>query len=158
MLIHSTANQSIFALYKGATPPAVAWAVIDSVLLGSLHNYRLFLTRHGMTETVPESGTQRLTIAGHTVAGLFAGLTSAFLATPMEHLKVKLQMQSQSQGVPGLWTGFTGSLAFRSNFAWLFGSYEVFMRGFSRLQGTAYEARSFSSPEIIYRAGVHLSD
>ncbi|KAH9837172.1 mitochondrial carrier [Rhodofomes roseus] len=152
-------NESIFALYKGATPPAVAWAVIDSVLLGSLHNYRLFLTRHGMTETVPESGTQRLTIAGHTVAGLFAGLTSAFLATPMEHLKVKLQMQSQrsvadrlykgpidcirqivhSQGVPGLWTGFTGSLAFRSNFAWLFGSYEVFMRGFSRLQGTAYE-------------------
>lgn len=31
----------------------------------------------------------------------------------------------RSRGALGLWTGFTGSLAFRSNFAWLFGSYEV---------------------------------
>ncbi|EPT03883.1 hypothetical protein FOMPIDRAFT_1035049 [Fomitopsis schrenkii] len=163
-------NESIFALYKGATPPAVAWAAIDSLLLGSLHNYRLFFIRHGMTEIVPGSGAQRLTVSGHTVAGLCAGLTSALLATPMEHLKVKLQMQSQrsvadrqykgpidairqivrSQGVLGLWTGFTGSLAFRSNFAWLFGSYELFMRGFSRQQGTAYEV---STPTANFLSG-----
>ena len=63
----------------------------------------------------------------------------------LNDVSVKLQMQSQrsvadrqykgpidairqitrGQGVLGLWTGFTGSLAFRSNFAWLFGSYEV---------------------------------
>lgn len=29
------------------------------------------------------------------------------------------------QGVLGLWTGFTGSLAFRANFLWMFGSFEV---------------------------------
>ncbi|KZT72800.1 mitochondrial carrier [Daedalea quercina L-15889] len=163
-------NESVFALYKGATPPAVAWAAIDSVLLGSLHNYRLFLIRHGMTESVPGSDARRLTVAGHTIAGLFAGLTSAILATPMEHLKVKLQMQSQrlvsdrqyrgpvdairqivrSRGVPGLWSGFTGSLAFRSNFAWLFGSYEIYMRGFARLQGTPYE---ISTPTANFLSG-----
>lgn len=58
---------------------------------------------------------------------------------------VKLQMQSQrsvkdrqfkgpidcarqivrAQGALGLWTGFTGSLAFRANFLWMFGSIEV---------------------------------
>jgi len=137
-------NESVFALYKGATPPAVGWAAIDSVLLGSLHNYRLFLTRHNMTEPVPGGDVERLTLLGHGVAGLFAGLTSAFLATPMELLKVKLQMQLQrsvadrqfkgpidcarhvvrNQGVKGLWTGFTGSLAFRSNFFWMFLSFE----------------------------------
>lgn len=33
----------------------------------------------------------------------------------------------RSQGVLGLWTGFTGSLAFRSNFLWMFLSFEVFI-------------------------------
>lgn len=59
--------------------------------------------------------------------------------------KVKLQLQLQrssadrvykgpidclrqvvrAQGVLGLWAGFTGSLAFRSNFLFMFGSFEV---------------------------------
>lgn len=68
-------TQSVFALYKGVTPPALGWAVIDSVLLGSLHNYRLFLLRHGMTERIPGSDAKRLTLAAHGIAGLFAGLT-----------------------------------------------------------------------------------
>jgi solute carrier family 25 carnitine/acylcarnitine transporter 20/29 len=58
---------------------------------------------------------------------------------------VKLQLQSQKsvserqfkgpidcarqivrvQGFGGLWSGFTGSLAFRSNFFWMFLSFEV---------------------------------
>lgn len=67
--------QGVFALYKGATPPAVGWAAIDSVLLGSLHNYRLFLLRHDMTESHPVTGRPRLTLLGHGIAGLFAGLT-----------------------------------------------------------------------------------
>jgi solute carrier family 25 (mitochondrial carnitine/acylcarnitine transporter), member 20/29 len=60
-------------------------------------------------------------------------------------ISVKLQMQHQrsvadrqykgpidcirqitrSQGVPGLWNGFTGSLAFRANFLWMFLGFEV---------------------------------
>lgn len=151
-------NESVFALYKGATPPAVGWAAIDSLLLGSLHNYRLFLIRQGMTEPISGSSAKRLTLVGHGIAGLFAGWTSALLATPMEHLKVKLQLQTQksvadrvykgpidcakqivrAHGVLGLWSGFTGSLAFRTNFLWMFGSFEVLMRGFSRLEGTSY--------------------
>jgi solute carrier family 25 carnitine/acylcarnitine transporter 20/29 len=67
--------QGIRALYKGATPPAVGWAAIDSLLLGSLHNYRLFLFHRGMTEISPSTGLPRLTVLGHGVAGLFAGLT-----------------------------------------------------------------------------------
>ncbi|TEB35174.1 mitochondrial carrier [Coprinellus micaceus] len=152
-------NEGFRGLYKGATPPAVGWAAIDSVLLGSLHNYRLFLIRSGMTELTPGSGTQRLTLFGHGLAGLMAGCTSAIVATPVELLKVKLQLQSQRsvadrrftgplncasqiirvQGVGGLWSGFTGSLAFRVNFFWMFLSVEAWMRGFSKLSGTRFE-------------------
>lgn len=67
--------QGVRALYKGATPPALGWAAIDSLLLGSLHNYRLFFLRRGMTEISPSTGLPRLTILGHGLAGLFAGLT-----------------------------------------------------------------------------------
>ncbi|KAK2461981.1 hypothetical protein APHAL10511_006444 [Amanita phalloides] len=152
-------NEGILALYKGATPPAVGWAVIDSVLLGSLHNYRLFLLRHGLTETSPTTNQPRLTLLSHGIAGLCAGLTSAIVATPVELLKVKLQLQSQkslanrqfkgpidcarqiirTQGVIGMWSGFTGSLAFRSNFFWMFLSYEGLMRLFSRSTGSPFE-------------------
>ncbi|KAI0082268.1 mitochondrial carrier [Panus rudis PR-1116 ss-1] len=159
-LVKIVRNESVFALYKGATPPAVGWGIIDSVLLGSLHNYRLFLIRHHWTEPVPGSeGKERLTLAGHGLAGLGAGLTSALVATPMENLKIKLQMQSQrsvadrqfkgpidcarqvirSQGILGLWTGFAGSLAFRANFLWMFGSFEALMRTCSKLEGTSFE-------------------
>ncbi|KAG8750791.1 hypothetical protein FRC14_000219 [Serendipita sp. 396] len=150
------------ALYKGVTPPAVAWAAVDSVLLGSLHNYRLRIKDSSLfTEPVPrrESSERRLTLLGHGVAGLAAGLTSAFLATPVELLKVKLQVQYQArksdrqfsgpidcmkqviraQGIRGLWRGFAGSLAFRANFFWLFISIEALMRGSARLEGTRFE-------------------
>ncbi|KAI0375111.1 mitochondrial carrier [Pilatotrama ljubarskyi] len=169
-LLKTVRNESVFALYKGATPPAVGWAAIDSLLLGSLHNYRLFLIRHGFTETVPGSDVKRLTLAGHGIAGLFAGWTSALLATPMEQIKVKLQLQLQrssadrqykgpidcvrqvvrAHGVLGLWAGFTGSLAFRSNFLWMFGSFEALMRAFSKLDGTPY---AISTPMADFLSG-----
>ena len=74
-LLRTVRNEGILALYKGATPPAVGWTAIDSVLLGSLHNYRLFLMRQGMTEPVSGSEKRRLTIPAHGLAGLFAGWT-----------------------------------------------------------------------------------
>ena len=43
--------------------------------------------KQGLTEFSPQSDQKRLTVTGHAVAGLLAGLTSALLATPMEHLK-----------------------------------------------------------------------
>lgn len=43
----------------------------------------------------------------------------------------------RTQGIPGLWTGFTGSLALRSNFFWMFLSFEV--RGLSPICGAVLE-------------------
>ncbi|KAJ1649803.1 hypothetical protein IWQ61_009222, partial [Dispira simplex] len=38
-------HEGFFALYKGATPPMVGWAIMDSVQLGTLSNLRLLLQR-----------------------------------------------------------------------------------------------------------------
>ncbi|KIY65131.1 mitochondrial carrier [Cylindrobasidium torrendii FP15055 ss-10] len=135
------------------------WAAIDSVLLGSLHVYRLRLQSAGLTELNPATGQQRLTIFAHGVAGLCAGLTSTLLASPMELLKVKLQLQTQRkaserqfrgpidcarkiirvQGIRGLWSGYTGTVVCRTNFFWMFFSFEALMRGFSKLEGTPFQ-------------------
>ena len=83
---------------------------------------------------------------------------SQYLDLVLKVIVVKLQLQTQrsaadrvykgpidcarqivqARGVLGLWSGFTGSLAFRSNFLWMFGSFEVLMRSFSKLDGTPY--------------------
>ncbi|CAE6536696.1 unnamed protein product [Rhizoctonia solani] len=166
-------NESPLALYKGALPPAVAWGASDSLLLGSLHNYRLFLIRNGVTEPIPGSSdpdARRLTLFGHWLAGLGAGWTGTILAHPMETLKVKLQMQTQRdvkdrqykgvidvirqiyrvQGPLGIWRGFASSLVYRSSFCWMFISYEVIMRTFSLLDGTRFEV---TTPVANFLAG-----
>ncbi|KAK4705301.1 hypothetical protein P7C70_g910, partial [Phenoliferia sp. Uapishka_3] len=66
------------ALYKGASPPAVGWAVSDAVLLGSLHNYRLWLEKLETGGKEKDGGTgQRLSLGGHMLAGAMAGWTNA---------------------------------------------------------------------------------
>lgn len=55
-------KEGFSALYKGATPPAIGWAAIDSVLLGSLHNYRLWMKGYGFTEAVPGMDDVRLSL------------------------------------------------------------------------------------------------
>jgi len=91
--------------------------------------------------------------------------------SPLQSSPVKLQLQLQrsvcdrefkgpidcirqivaAQGVLGLWRGFTGSLAFRSGFFFMFLSFEVLMRLFTRLQGTQFEVdtNKTSKPYLI---------
>lgn len=63
-------------MYKGASPPAIGWMITDAVLLGSLHNYRIWLGEHGFGEAKADGreGT-RLSVLGHCVAGLGAGMS-----------------------------------------------------------------------------------
>ncbi|KAF8344343.1 mitochondrial carrier [Cantharellus anzutake] len=160
-LVKTVRNESVFALYKGATPPAVGWAAIDSLLLGSLHNYRLLLVKNGFSEPIPNSDKTRLSYLGHGISGLMAGCTSALVATPVELIKVKLQLQLQRsvadrqfkgpidairrilrrQGVTGMWQGLPASALFRANFFWMFLGIEVLMRSFVHFDGTPYEMR-----------------
>ncbi|CAG8446573.1 11150_t:CDS:10 [Ambispora gerdemannii] len=129
-------EEGLRALYKGATPPLIGWVFMDSILLGSLHNYRLLLQKN--------DPTVKLTIPQNALAGLGAGLTVSFVATPVEHIKARLQVQYdaptklyngpidcarkiiRNNGIFGLWKGLTETLLFRSWFAVWWGTYELY--------------------------------
>jgi len=49
------------------------------------------------------------------------GITERDFKGPIDCVRRVIQVQ----GVRGLWSGFTGSLAFRSNFFWMFLSVEA---------------------------------
>ncbi|KAG0020973.1 hypothetical protein BGZ82_011458 [Podila clonocystis] len=124
------------ALYKGATPPLIGWAFMDSVMLGSLSNYRLML--QGGDPTV------KLTPFWSGVAGIGAGVTVSFIAAPIEHVKARLQVQYDAKtklyagpidcarqlirnnGITGLWKGLIATLWFRSYFFMWWASYEIY--------------------------------
>ncbi|ORZ38758.1 mitochondrial carrier domain-containing protein [Catenaria anguillulae PL171] len=132
------AREGIRGLYKGATPPLLGWALMDSVQLGTLTNLRI------LQQSDPNTP---LTVGQHALAGLGAGATVSLVATPVEFLKAKLQVQygdaattrfrgpvdcvkqvirSHKWGILGLWAQLPATLLFRSNFWLLWGSYEVF--------------------------------
>ncbi|PWN22139.1 mitochondrial carrier [Microstroma glucosiphilum] len=92
-------KESLLGLYKGASPPAVGWAVSDSILLGTLHNLRLQFSR--MTGTGGDTG-KPLPVQYHALAGLGAGWTNSLITTPTENLKTLLQMQFQRVHLPGV--------------------------------------------------------
>lgn len=147
-------KEGLLGLYKGASPPAVGWAISDSILLGTLHNLRLFFSR--WTGTAGDTGIA-LPVQYHALAGLGAGWTNSLVTTPTENLKTLLQMQTQRvsfhlpgaarhagqeklaftgpidaakqiihhHGALGLWRTLPATLAFRSSFAVMFGSFEI---------------------------------
>jgi len=73
-------EHGVRGLYKGVGGPAAGWACIDAGVLGGLWKARSWLYDGGWRETHDDdvggggSGEERLTIAGHVVAGGLAGL------------------------------------------------------------------------------------
>ncbi|GAA95841.1 uncharacterized protein L969DRAFT_76229 [Mixia osmundae IAM 14324] len=162
------------ALYKGASAPLFGWGLSDSVLLGSLHNYRVWLARlesNGQSYTSSaraqtkqeqeELGIKSLSVFGHGVAGLLAGCTVCTVITPIEMIKARLQMQTHSttkeftgpidviqkvyrqNGPFGLYRGFGATLLFRSNFGFMFATYEVLMRQFRAMPNMSTGTSNF---------------
>jgi solute carrier family 25 carnitine/acylcarnitine transporter 20/29 len=104
---------------------------MDSVLLGSMHAYRRFFAK---IKGVKESQLSLLLLA---TAGMMGGWTVSVVATPVEHIKARLQVQYHAKatgkrlysgpidcihtiykqnGIPGLYRGFFATLLQRSNF------------------------------------------
>ncbi|KAI8368413.1 putative mitochondrial inner membrane transporter ymc3 [Choanephora cucurbitarum] len=131
-------NEGIRGIYKGATPPLVGWMFMDSLMLGTLHNARMLQQSW--------NGDRPLSLFQHGLAGLAGGLTVSFVATPVEQIKARLQVQYDAKtkvysgpidcirqlvrnnGVFGLWQGLLPTMLFRSWFFLFWSSYEVFSR------------------------------
>lgn len=158
-VLQTVRHEGLRALYKGATPPLVGWMFMDSLMLGSLTVYRRLMHENIITErnlhrlpaavrpseaSIKQYSTS-LPALGHGFAGIAAGWTVSTIATPIEHIKARLQVQysqsksgrfysgpidcvrkiSSAHGITGLWHGFSATLIFRSFFFFWWGSYAL---------------------------------
>ena len=138
-------HEGVRGLYKGATPPLVGWSAIDSLMWGSLIQYRHWLRSLQADPSAP------LSLPRHFVAGGLAGITTVVLVTPIEQVKARLQIQYhdgtrrysgpidcvrqlvRNNGVlRGLYAGTGGTILFRAQMSIYFGAYEVIRRDLQR--------------------------
>ncbi|CAN6668264.1 mitochondrial glycine transporter Ymc1p [Trichomonascus vanleenenianus] len=144
-VLQTMRKEGIRGFYKGCTPPLVGWMVMDSVMLGSLHNYRRLIHEH----IYPDE--KELPFLGKITAGMFAGWTVSFVAAPVEHVKARLQVQYDAKSklykgpvncaltllrenglVRGLYRGLIPTMIFRTNFIFWWGSYDIFTKWFEK--------------------------
>ncbi|ETN39398.1 uncharacterized protein HMPREF1541_05621 [Cyphellophora europaea CBS 101466] len=169
-LMQTIRKEGVGAVYKGVTPPLVGWLAMDSVMLGSLTLYRRMLKdnvpRNTILHRVEEDETVALRSFGHGIAGTMAGSTVCFIASPVEHIKARLQVQYaankadrlyhgpvdclrriyKAHGIRGVYHGFPATLVFRSFFFFWWGSYDLFSR-------FLHKHSSLSTPAINFWAG-----
>ncbi|KAI5450538.1 hypothetical protein NCC49_002993 [Naganishia albida] len=96
-LVKTVTKEGARKLYAGASAPAVGWTITDAILMGTLHNYRAFLLKHGFDEPDPNSKShdaRRLSLLGQSVAGMWAGWSNALPAHFIEKIKCTLQVQA----------------------------------------------------------------
>jgi solute carrier family 25 carnitine/acylcarnitine transporter 20/29 len=90
--------EGLRALYKGASPPMVATGFINSImfgLMGLCQERKLAFKRNG----------EPLDVVDVMQCGSAVGVVMAFVVTPMELVKAKLQVQYNSPGQRALYAG-----------------------------------------------------
>ncbi|RPB12130.1 mitochondrial carrier [Morchella conica CCBAS932] len=155
-------REGLRGLYKGASPPLVGWMFMDSLMLGSLSNYRSLIKTHFYPNH------ERLPLPAQGASGMLAGWTVSLIAAPVEHVKARLQVQYNARGnregvkyrgpidcikklygahgLRGIYHGLCATLLFRTFFFFWWGSYDLF----SRYLATH---TSLSTPAINFWAG-----
>lgn len=144
-LLSTVRKEGFFALYKGATPPLIGWMFMDSTMLGTYTNIRLWFLRRAREN---DPSVELLPLWQHCVAGLGAGVVVSFVATPVEQIKARLQVQYdaatkvysgpvdcavklvKNNGVGGLFTGLSSCILTRHWFWAYWGTAEYCTRKF----------------------------
>ncbi|XP_045681388.1 solute carrier family 25 member 48 isoform X2 [Phyllostomus hastatus] len=85
-------KESVFGFFKGMSFPLASIAVYNSVVFGVFSNTQRFLSQHQSRE--PEAG-QPHTLSSLLLASVAAGVVSVGLGTPVDLIKIRLQMQTQ---------------------------------------------------------------
>lgn len=159
-LMSTIRKEGFFALYKGATPPLLGWMLMDSTMLGTYTRVRLWFLRRAKAEN-PE--ITQLPLWKHCVSGLAAGVTVSFVATPVEQIKARLQVQYdaatktytgpidcavklvRNNGVMGLFTGLSSCILTRHWFWAYWGTAEYCTRKFNEEPYNKYIPQSLIS-------------
>ncbi|XP_066197957.1 solute carrier family 25 member 48 isoform X2 [Saccopteryx leptura] len=83
-------KESVFGFFKGMSFPLASVAVYNSVVFGVFSNTQRFLSWHQGRE--PEAGPP---LSDLLLASMVAGVVSIGLGTPVDLIKIRLQMQTQ---------------------------------------------------------------
>ncbi|EFA79906.1 mitochondrial substrate carrier family protein [Heterostelium album PN500] len=144
-------EEGILALYKGATPPMVGMSIINSCMFGTLAIVK---------KKIHPDTTTPITLPEIMVSGAITGWAVSFVATPIETVKSKLQVQYsgtklysgpidciqkvvRQEGIQGLYRALIPT-GFQRNSLWAyFGGYELANRYLKREDGTMTVGRSF---------------
>ncbi|NWI90652.1 S2548 protein, partial [Pitta sordida] len=83
-------NESVTGFFKGMSFPMATMGINSSVVFGVFSNTQRFLSqlRHGDAAVTPS-------LADTTVASAVAGVVSVSISTPVDLVKIRLQMQTQ---------------------------------------------------------------
>ncbi|XP_035970219.1 solute carrier family 25 member 48 isoform X1 [Halichoerus grypus] len=85
-------RESVFGFFKGMSFPLASIAVYNSVVFGVFSNTQRFLSEHHARES--EASRSR-TLSDLLLASMVAGVVSVSLGTPVDLIKIRLQMQTQ---------------------------------------------------------------
>lgn len=165
-LMKTVRKEGVTALYKGASPPLVGWMFMDSLMLGSLTNYRQILRQHVFAPRLADGTvdpTYKLSAFGHGIAGIFAGWTVSMIAAPVEHVKARLQVQYAADkskrlytgpidavskiygghGIRGMYHGLAATMLFRTFFFFWWSTYDLYSRGLRHYTNLSEPAVNF---------------
>lgn len=142
-VLQTVRKEGVRGFYKGATPPLVGWMCMDSIMMGSMTNYKR------LVKDALYADEEKLPIVWNAVAGMWAGWTVSFVACPIEHVKARLQIQYDAKSkvysgpidcamklyrqvgfFNGLYRGLFSTMLFRTSFFFFWGSYDVFTHYF----------------------------
>eukprot|EP01132_Coremiostelium_polycephalum_P008257 gene8257-10147_t len=145
-------EEGVLALYKGATPPMVGMSIINSCMFGTLTIVK--------SKIHPDTTTP-ITLPEIMLSGAITGWVVSLVATPIETVKSKLQVQYsakerlyngpidcikkvvRTQGIGGLYKALIPT-GFQRNSLWAyFGGYEMANRWLRKEDGSMTVGRSF---------------
>lgn len=86
----------MLALYKGASPPLFGWALMDSVHMGRCLYRFVTGSLNYFRHIIQNSMAKEIGIRENALAGLGAGMVVSTVATPIEVIKCRLQIQRKS--------------------------------------------------------------
>nr|KAF6350146.1 solute carrier family 25 member 48 [Myotis myotis] len=86
-------KESVFGFFKGMSFPLASIAVYNSVVFGVFSNTQRFLSQLHSRE--PEASPPH-TLSDLLLASMVAGVVSVGLGTPVDLIKIRLQMQTQA--------------------------------------------------------------
>jgi len=151
-------NEGPLAFYKGTLTPLLGIGLCVSIQFAALESSKRYFARINIEQGQGGPDGKTLTLPQLAAAGAFAGVTNGFVSGPVEHIRIRLQTQSdknrlysgpldaikkisRSHGIAGLYKGQVPTFAREAlGYAAYFCTYEALVQRYMRIHQVPREA------------------